>query len=77
MEVRKKFQPFKTGDIVMVKRDFPYIDHSLFPDVLYTIDKMISDAGVVTIVGKPWNKTFPYDAFEMVINDRYYLSGDC
>ena len=77
MEVRKNFETFKSGDMVRVKKDFPYIDHTLFTDEIYTIDKMLSDAGIVTIVGKPWNKTFPDDAFEMVIDDRYYLNGDC
>ena len=35
---------------------------------IYTIEKMIADAGVVTLKGLPYNKTFPDDAFELLHN---------
>lgn len=66
MEVRKDFATFKSGDIVRVKRNHPYINQELLPDEIYTIDKMLEVAGVVTIKGQQWNKTFPDDAFELV-----------
>ena len=75
MEVRKNFETFKSGDIVKVKRDFPYVNQDLLNDELYTIDKMIADAGIVTLKGLPYNKTFPEDAFEIVrrIDDEVVL----
>ena len=75
--MRKNFATFRSGDMVKVKPNFPYIDHTLFQNERYIIDKMLDDAGVVTIHGFPSNKTFPDDAFEMVNDDRYYLNGDC
>lgn len=62
----KNFKTFKSGDIVRVKRDFPYINQELLPDEIYTIDKMLDAAGVVTLKGLPFNKTFPDDAFELL-----------
>ena len=75
--MKTNFETFKSGDVVRVKPDFPYIDHDLFHCDRYIIDKMIPVAGVVTLKEFPYNKTFPDDAFEMVIDDRYYLNGDC
>lgn len=66
MEVKKDFATFKSGDIVRVKRDHPYINQELLCDEVYTIDKMLDVAGVVTLKGQQWNKTFPDDAFELV-----------
>lgn len=75
MEIRKNFETFKSGDIVKVKRDFPYVNQVLLDGELYTIEKMIADAGVVTLKGLPYNKTFPDDAFELVrrIDDEVVL----
>lgn len=66
MEIRKNFETFKKGDVVRIKRDHPYINKELLCDEIYVIDKMLSVAGVVTLVGQEWNKTFPDDAFELV-----------
>lgn len=65
MEIRKDFETFKAGDVVTVKRDHPYINHHLLYKDKYVILKMISAAGVVTLKGLPYNKTFPDDAFEL------------
>lgn len=65
MEVRKDFETFKAGDVVRVKRDHPYINQDLLYLDKYVIMKMISAAGVVTLKGLPYNKTFPDDAFEL------------
>ena len=64
--MRTNFSTFKSGDVVMVNRDFKYVDHSLFFDEIYTIDQMFPDAGIVSLVGFPKNKTFPEDAFSLV-----------
>lgn len=77
MEIRKNFDTFKSGDMVRLKPGFPYINRVLLDGDIYIIDKMIPDAGVVTLKGLPYNKTFPDDAFEMVNDDRQYLNGDC
>ena len=73
MEIRKNFQTFKPGDIVRLKPGFPYVSRDLLTDEIYTIEKMISDAGVVTLVGQQWNKTFPDEAFELLQDGE--LSG--
>lgn len=73
MEIRKNFETFKPGDIVRLKPGFPYVNRDLLIDEIYTIDKMLSDAGIVTLVGQQWNKTFPDDAFELIHNGE--LSG--
>ena len=70
MEVRKNFETFKPGDIVRVKPGFPYVNRVLLDGEIYTIDKMLADAGVVTLKGLPYNKTFPDDAFEIVRNNE-------
>ena len=64
--MRSNFSTFKSGDIVMVNREFRYIDHSLLCDEIYTIDQMFPDAGIVSLVGFPKNKTFPEGAFKLV-----------
>jgi hypothetical protein len=74
--VRTNFSPFKSGDVVMINRDFKYVDQSLLCDEIYTIDQMFSDAGIVTLKGFPKNKTFPEDAFR-IVNDRSNFNGDC
>lgn len=66
MEVRTNFATFKAGDVVRVKRNFPYVNHSLLYKETYVIMKMIEAAGVVTLRGLPYNKTFPDEAFELV-----------
>lgn len=73
MEIRKNFETFKAGDVVRVKRDHPYINQNLLYREKYVIMKMISVAGVVTLKGLPYNKTFPDDAFELIDNGE--LSG--
>ena len=70
MEVKKDFNTFKPGDIVRVKPGFPYVNRVLLDGEIYIIDKMLADAGVVTLVGQQWNKTFPDDAFEIVRNNE-------
>ena len=70
MEVRKDFNTFKPGDIVRVKPGFPYVNRVLLDGEIYIIEKMIADAGVVTLKGLPYNKTFPDDAFEIVRNNE-------
>mgnify|MGYP003349807460 CR=1 FL=1 len=67
MEVKKNFETFKSGDIVKVKPDFPYVDHLTLTEETYIIDKMIPDAGVVTLVDMEWNRTYPDEAFELVL----------
>jgi hypothetical protein len=71
--VRKDFNTFKSGDVVRIKQNFPYINRELLYGEIYTIDKMLGDAGVVTLVGQPSNKTFPDEAFELIYNGE--LSG--
>ena len=62
--MRTNFETFKKGDRVCVIHDHPYLNKKeLTPDVIYVIDKMISDAGVVTLEGKPYNKTYPDSMF--------------
>ena len=56
---------FDSGDVVTIKRDFPYIDHSTMTDDIYIIEKMLDVAGVVTLKNFPKYKTFPVDAFEL------------
>jgi hypothetical protein len=68
MEVKKNLSPFKSGDVVRIKRDFPYINQELLVDEIYTIDQMFSDAGIVSLVGQDKNKTFPEGAFEFLHN---------
>ena len=63
--MRTDFATFKAGDVVRVKRDFPYINHDLLFKDKYVIMQMIEVAGVVTLKGHPYNKTFPDDAFEL------------
>ena len=63
--MKTDFETFKAGDKVRIKRNYPYINHGLFDQDIYTIDKMLSDAGIVTIVGFPSNRTFPDAAFEL------------
>lgn len=62
----KNLSPFKSGDIVRIKTDFPYINRELLVDEIYTIDQMFSDAGIVSLVGQEKNKTFPEGAFELL-----------
>jgi hypothetical protein len=71
--MKTNFSPFKSGDIVKVKRDFPYINHQLLVDEIYTIDQMFPDAGIVSLIGQEKNKTFPEGAFEILYNGE--MSG--
>ena len=64
--MRTNFSPFKSGDVVRIKPDFPYINRELLVDEIYTIDQMFSDAGIVSLVGQEKNKTFPEGAFELL-----------
>lgn len=64
--MRTNFSPFKSGDVVRVKKDFLYINRDLLFDETYVIDKMLSVAGVVTLIGQESGKTFPEDAFELI-----------
>ena len=66
MEIRKNFETFQSGDVVRLKPEFPYVNRTLLDKDIYTIDKMLSVAGVVTLKGQQWNKTFPDEAFELI-----------
>jgi hypothetical protein len=66
--VRTNFSPFKSGDVVKLKSDFPYINRELLNDEIYTIDQMFPDAGIVSLVGQDKHKTFPEDAFQLLYN---------
>lgn len=63
--MKTDFETFKPGDVVKVKKDFPYVNHHLLYKEKYVILKMISVAGVVTLKGFPYNQTFPDEAFEL------------
>ena len=67
--MKTDFETFKAGDVVKVKRDFPYVNHLLLYKDKYVILKMIAAAGVVTLKGLPYNQTFPDDAFELCDGD--------
>lgn len=73
--MKTNLPPFKSGDIVMVDRNFKYVDHHLLCDEIYTIDQMFDDAGIVTLVGFPKGKTFSENAFK-VVNDRSNTDTD-
>lgn len=75
--MRTNFSPFKSGDVVRIKRDFPYINQELLVDEIYTVDQMFPDAGIVSLIGQDKNKMFPEDAFILVSNDRQNIDGDC
>ena len=65
--VRKDFATFKKGDRVIVIPDHPYLNTlELTPGDIYTVDKMLDVAGVVTLEGKPYNKTFPDSLFKKI-----------
>ena len=66
--MRTNFSPFKSGDVVRLKSDFPYINRELLIDEIYTIDQMFPDAGIVSLVGQDKHKTFPEDAFQLLYN---------
>lgn len=66
--MRTNFSPFKSGDVVKLKSDFPYINRELLNDEIYTIDQMFPDAGIVSLVGQDKHKTFPEDAFQLLYN---------
>lgn len=64
--MRTNFHTFDSGDVVIA------IDHpSLNPEYIkagevYIIDQMFDDAGIVSIIGFPRNKTFPEEIFRKV-----------
>ena len=64
--MRTNFSPFKSGDVVRIKSDFPYINRELLVDEIYIIDQMFPDAGIVSLVGFTKGRTFPEDAFNLV-----------
>lgn len=71
--MRTDFSPFKSGDVVRIKPDFPYINRELLVDEIYTIDQMFSDAGIVSLIGQDRHRTFPEGAFELLHNGE--MSG--
>lgn len=75
--MKTDFATFKSGDLVSVKPDHPYLNTSeLTPGVVYEVDKMLTSAGVITIKRKQWNKTFPDDLFVKVeLNSKPFDSG--
>ena len=66
--MRTNFSPFKSGDVVRLKSDFPYVNRELLIDEIYTIDQMFPDAGIVSLIGQDKHKTFPEDAFQLLYN---------
>ena len=68
--MKTNFETFKSGDVVKVNRDFPYVNHHLLYKDRYVILKMIAAAGVVTLKGFPYNQTFPDEAFEKVEHEK-------
>lgn len=71
--MRNNFSPFKSGDVVRIKRNFPYVNRELLSDEIYTIDQMFPDAGIVSLIGQDKHKTFPEGAFELIYNGE--MSG--
>lgn len=67
--MRQILKKLKTGDIVKIDPNFPFIDRSMFESDVCIIDKMLDDAGVVTVCGQQWNKTFSVDAFDLIIEE--------
>lgn len=72
--MRTNFSPFKSGDVVRIKPNFPYINRELLVDEIYTIDQMFPDAGIVSLVGQDKGRTFSEDAFELLYNGE--MSGE-
>ena len=69
--VRTNFATFKKGDRVYVIPDHPYLNTlELTPGVIYIIDKMLDAAGVVTLEGKPYNKTYPDEIFKKIDDNQ-------
>jgi hypothetical protein len=65
--IRTDFATFKKGDRVTVIADHPYLNTlELTPGEIYIVDKMLDAAGVVTLEGKPYNKTFPDQIFRKI-----------
>lgn len=73
MEVRTNFSSFKSGDVVRLNPEFPYVNRELLVDEIYTIDQMFPDAGIVSLIGQDKHKTFPEGAFELIYNGE--MSG--
>lgn len=72
--MRTNFSPFKSGDVVRIKSDFPYINRELLVDEIYIIDQMFPDAGIVSLKGQDKGRTFSEDAFELLYNGE--MSGE-
>lgn len=65
--MKTNFKTFSPGDKVLANTDHPYYNNEwLDGNTLYTVDKMLDAAGVVTLKGFPYNKTFPDDLFILV-----------
>lgn len=71
--MRTNFSPFKSGDVVRLNPEFPYVNRELLVDEIYTIDQMFPDAGIVSLIGQDKHKTFPEGAFELIYNGE--MSG--
>jgi hypothetical protein len=68
--MRTEFDTFKSGDVV-VAIDHPF-SNPAFIEIgkHYVIDQMFDDAGIVSIIGFPRNKTFPEDIFRKVEDEQ-------
>lgn len=65
--MKTNFKTFSAGDKVLANTEHPYYNSEwLNSNTLYTVEKMLDTAGVVTLKGLPWNKTFPDDMFILV-----------
>lgn len=62
--MRTDFNTFYPGDIVLANKRHPYYNSEwLGSQEIYTIEQMIPDAGIVTLVEIDSRKTFPDDIF--------------
>ena len=65
--MRKDFKTFSPGDKVLANSAHPYYNKLWLDEGrVYTVAKMLEIAGVVTLVGYPYNKTFPDEIFILV-----------
>lgn len=64
--MRQIMKRLNREDVVRIDPDFLFIDRTMFESNVCVIDKMLDDAGVVTIQGQQWNKTFSVGAFDLI-----------
>lgn len=67
--MRKDFRTFSAGDKVLANSAHSYYNNLwLNEGQVYTVAKMLDAAGVVTLEGFPYNKTFADELFILVEN---------